>query len=225
MKFSDIPFPDAPEGSRDPELWALLAQYEFVRWLPEDWPKEYREITGWLKQETERLLVASREESEPLFRSRAACFLIALWWDSRVDLILQVLDDTHPFVREQVARRLVTIRHPQIEARLVELATGDSDADVRCAACRGLGGQNPLSVIPFLIRILDQDHAAGENGWPVSDCAADALDKMLGTEWMARRQDGVCSLPEGPPNPGAVREQALQYLQELREAEAREEDS
>lgn len=225
MKFADIPFPDAPEGSRDPELWLLLAQFEFVRWLREDWPTEYREITEQLKQETDRLSVAAREESEPLFRARAACFLIALWRETRVDLMLQVLDDAHPFVREQVARHMVSIRNPLVEARLVELATGDSDADVRCAACRGLGGQEPLSVIPLLIRILDNDHAAGEHGWPVSSCAADALDEMLGTEWMARRQDGVCSLPEGPPKPEAVREQALLYLHQLRKSQAHETDS
>ncbi|QDV18366.1 hypothetical protein Pan153_30230 [Gimesia panareensis] len=225
MKFSDIPFPDAPDGSRDPELWMLLTQYEFVRWLPDDWPDEYREITSRLKQKTDRLTAAALDESEPLFRSRAACFLMALWRESRLDLILKFLDDEHEFVREQVARHLVSIRHPQLEGRLVELATLDAAADVRCAGCRGLGGQEPLSVIPTLIHILDQDHESGENGWSVSSCAADALDEMLGTEWMARRQEGVCSLPEGSPNPAAVREQALFYLQELQERQPDEKNS
>jgi hypothetical protein len=215
MDLSNLPFPEPPDRCNDPELWTWLAQFEFVRWMRDDYESDYNRIRATLVREINRVLAALDEE-EPVFRWRAAHFAVALHREQRVDLILRVLRDPDPYVRAQLASHLISIAHPQIEARLLELVTMDPVPEVRGAACRGLAGQNPLSVIPILIRVMDTDHAPDHNAHRVSDCAANALDEMIGAEFMAKRFTGVASLPDGPPNPGAVREHALAYLDQLR---------
>jgi hypothetical protein len=218
---SELPFPESPHGAEDPELWSLLVQYEFIRWVYDQRPQgqeEYREVVGKLTQPAclARLEKATREH-EPLFRWRAYCFLIAYWREQRLDLIARVLDDEDAFVREKAASHIISICHPQVEGRLIEMVLCDSSADVRCAACRGLAGQNPLSVIPTLLKVMDTDQAAGTNGWSVSHCAADALDTLMGTEFMAKRRGSLATFPDGPQDPAAVRRHAIDFLKRLRE--------
>jgi HEAT repeat protein len=222
-KLSDLPFPEPPDGADDPELWSLLVQYEFIRWVYDQRPQgqeEYREVVGKLTQPAclARLEKATREH-EPLFRWRAYCFLIAYWREQRLDLIARVLDDADSFVRDKAAWAMASICHPQIEGRLIELVLCDPSADVRCGACHGLSGQNPLAVIPTLLKVLDTDRVACENGWSVSHCAADALDTLMGTEFMAKRRGSLATFPDGPQDPAAVRQHAIEYLKKLRENE------
>ena len=116
-----------------------------------------------------------------------------------------------------MASHLVSIRHPQVEGRLVELLLTDSSPDVRSAACQGLAGQDPLSVIPVLLRVLERDDGTSQNGYVVSHQAANALDEIMGTELMARRSDGVCFLTDSPADLDTVREHAVRYLESLRD--------
>lgn len=217
-RLSDLPFPEPPDGAGDPELWTLLTQFEFVRWMREERPQEYRELASKLTQPAYLTrLEQAMAEREPLFRWRAACFVIAYWRERRLDLIARVLDDEDAFVREKAASHIISICHPQVEGRLIEMVLCDSSADVRCAACRGLAGQNPLSVIPTLVKVMDNDQAAGANGWSVSHCAADALDTLMGTEFMAKRRGSLATFPDGPQDPAAVRRHAIDFLKRLRE--------
>jgi len=217
MDLANVPFPDPPDGCRDPELWTLLAQFEFVRWMHQvhhELLPDYERLCGALVGNMERV-VAALDESEPLFRLRAAIFAIAQY-RQRVDLILRMLDDPEAYVRAKIAWLMFEIADPRVEDRLVELLLTDSDPEVRGSAGHGLAGQNPLSAIPLLIRALDTDHAADQHGHTVSWLAASALDEMMGTEFMAERKGSLCTFPDSPPDPQSVREHAIAFLERLR---------
>jgi HEAT repeats len=211
--------PDPPDGCRDPELWTLLAQFEFVRWMHlvhHELLPDYKRLCGALVGNIERV-VAALDESEPLFRMRAAIFTIAQYRQQRVDLILRMLDDPEAYVRAKIAWLMFEIADPRVEGRLVELLLTDPDPEVRGSACQGLAGQNPLSAIPLLIRALDTDHAVDQQlGHAVSWLAASALDEMMGTEFMAKRKGSLCTFPDSPPDPQSVREHAIAFLEQLR---------
>ncbi len=214
MDFVKIPFPGPPDDCRDPELCKLLAQFEFVRWMRDEHTQEYDRIRNTLVSDIDRV-VAAIDEPDPVFRLRAAIFSIAFYREHRIDLILRILDDADAYVRSQIASHLISVSHPQVQGRLVELLLTDPAPEVRGSACRGLAGQNPLSAIPVLIRAMDADHAVDDNGHVVSNQAADALDEMMGTEFMAKRDDGVCTFPNGPADPQSVRQHAIAFLEKL----------
>ena len=109
MSLEDLSFPDPPEGSRDPELWSILAQYEFVRWVRDDYPADFERLRQLLLSDLPRV-VAATEEAEPLFRFRAFLIAIFVYRTEHLDLILKALDDEDDFVRSKVASHLVSIR-------------------------------------------------------------------------------------------------------------------
>lgn len=46
IKLSELAFPEPPEGARDGDLWTLLTQFEFVRWMRPERPDEYQELVS-----------------------------------------------------------------------------------------------------------------------------------------------------------------------------------
>jgi hypothetical protein len=140
-------------------------------------------------------------------RERAAAF------------ILKLLDDHSEYVRGETAKQLALFRCNQCIPKLIELATKDTSVFVRSCAASGLGGQDPLSAVPVLIDILDHDHEECANGHSPSSCAATALDEMMETEWTHKRYDGgLRGLNPAGVDLSALREQALLFLQHLRQS-------
>lgn len=215
MDLAKLPISEPPDPCGDPEVRTWLARFEFLHRTRDENKFEYDRICDWLVGNV-NCVFAALDEDEPLLRWRAAYFAIALYREKRVELILRAIEVANANVRTQLASQLVSIADPQVEDRLLELATTDPVPDVRGAACRGLAGQKPLSVIPVLIRVMDNDHASDKHGYRVSMRAACALDEMIGTDFMARRFPAGTIVAGSPARPNAVREHALAYLARLR---------
>jgi hypothetical protein len=84
--------------------------------------------------------------------------------------------------------------------------------------CSPIGGKD-ASTSSHACSTTKTHSSAKANGWSVSHCASDALDTLMGTEFMAKRRGSLATFPDGPQDPAAVRQHAIEYLKKVRENE------
>ena len=131
-----------------------------------------------------------------------------------------MLEDPDDDVRGSIARILGQLKDDRYVERLVRLARKDASPLVRGCAASGLGGQDPVSSIPVLLELLDNDHEPEETGHTPSSHAATALDEMMETEWTQKRHpDGLRSLNPDGIDTASLKEQAIVYLDHCRQSQ------
>lgn len=210
--------PDPPEECCDPDLFRILNEFHFVRWHP-DYKARRDEV--W-KQITSASIIARAEIAlaDPYERLRQYSVQLLIWvrgQDADPD-ILKLLQDDNDFVRGSTAEVLAHLRCDVCLPRLIELATRDRSSYVRSCAASALGGQDPITAIPVLLKILDTDDEPTPTGHTPSGRAATALDEMMETEWTQKRHDNsLRSLNPDGINLDALREQATLYLRHCRQ--------
>jgi hypothetical protein len=217
--------PAPPQDCRDPELFLLLNEFEFVRWYSLfDGGPDFVER----KQELQKLLwsdaIVARakvalDDPSPNLRIYAGTLLVWVLRNEAAPFVLTLLGDQHFGVRGDIAELLFLLRDARFEEPLMNLARNDPSPYVRGRAAYGLGGQDAVVVIPTMIEILDNDHEVDESGQSSpSSQAARALDEMLKSEWtQLRHPDGLRSLRPGGVDIASLREQAIAYHRQLRQ--------
>lgn len=205
--------PDPPEECRDPTLFRMLNEFHFVRWHPEHEARRdelQREILG-------EAIIRRAESgvSDPYERLRLYCGELLIWVrrNDATSFILTLLADTNEEVRGGIARALGHLNDDQYIEPLIRIVRTDASPFVRGCAATGLGGQDPISAIPVLLELLDNDHEMDGTGHTPSGCAATALDEMMETEWVQKNLGNTLrSLNPDGTNVDALKEQALTYL-------------
>lgn len=212
--------PDPPEECRDPALFRLLNEFHFVRWHPDCEARREE-----LRREIFDKAILGRAEigtADPYERLRLYCGELLIWArrNDAASYILALLGDSSEHVRGGIAQILAHLKDDRYVDPLVRLARSDTSPFVRGCAATGLGGQDPLSAIPVLLELLDNDYEEhGTTGHTPSGCAATALDELMKTEWTQKRQgDTLRSLNPDGTDLESLKEQALVYLSYCRQA-------
>ncbi len=214
MKIDKLPWIE-PDFYEHPTLYAVMCQYRFARhldWVDKDIVDEQRR---YLQSRLPDVLSAT---SHAVPNVRLAAYFVLLGWyrEERLDLVEQALSDTDAFTRGEIAGAIRTFRHPVVEGRLIEIALTDPDPYARGNACLGLSELPPLVSLPVLIQIYDNDEGVTGHDRPVRCFAADAMDRVLGTERLSKRLGTVCTFPDEPGDPDEVRNDAFETLEKLR---------
>lgn len=211
--------PDPPEECRDPALFRLLNEFHFVRWHP-DCEARREELRRQIFDEA-ILRRAETGTADPYERLRLYCGELLIWArrNDAASFTLALLGDSSEHVRGGIAQILGHLKDDRCIDPLIRLARTDKSSFVRGCAAAGLGGQDPLSAIPVLLELLDNDHEENGTGHTPGSCAATALDELMKTEWTSKRLgDTLRTLHPDGTDLESLKEQALVFLRDCRQA-------
>jgi HEAT repeat protein len=149
-------------------------------------------------------------------RLRFYCGQLLIWarLNGAAPFTLALLGDPEEEVRGGIAEILSQLKDERYLEPLIKLARTDPSTYVRGRAATGLGGQDPVTAIPVLLEVLDNDHERDPAGPTASEWAAKALDEMMQTEFTQERLEGGDRALKWPRDLDGLKKHALAYLED-----------
>lgn len=147
---------------------------------------------------------------------RCAAILALVLLDSRraVEAVAGMLADPDATVCCQAAGCLHDFGDERAIPALAEALRRDPDPMVRGTAAYALGGIGSPAAIPALLAALGSDNEADELGYTPSECAATALDNILGSsETRIKLSGSLCTMRPGKLDLDLLRQMATKRYQ------------
>ncbi|MEZ6046718.1 MAG: HEAT repeat domain-containing protein [Planctomycetaceae bacterium] len=209
---------------QDIEVYTLLQAVYHARHQAIIW-KEFDEVTERLKCELtapgmlERFLAAAEGSFGPL-RQISARYILLWKLPDYQNIYKKLLRDDDQFVRASVCEYLGVIPIETLFEDLLDLALADEFWMVRSYAAKALQHCKTPEAVQVLLDVLEYDNERDDQyvtPEAASLSAAEALEKILGTEWIHEHlENGDITRRVGGPDLKSLKLDAINYLKRMR---------